>query len=141
MTTNSGELLLSLAWPNHQFQEAAIERLAGASTLWATCALTEVGFIRLSANPAVVGVEKSPADAATLLAMMTGDARHRYVEALPPATGIEFQEELDRILGHRQVVDAYLLGLAREIDGKLLTFDLRVLEMAGAEGWVEVLGE
>ena len=70
--------LLALAWPNHQFHAAAVARLQKTKESWATCALTQLGFIRLSSNVAVVGVPKSPADAAALLALLVQDPRHHY---------------------------------------------------------------
>jgi len=36
----------------------------------------------------------------------------------------------DRIIGHRQITDAYLLALAIHQDGKLATFDKRIVELA-----------
>jgi len=38
-----------------------------------------------------------------------------------------------RIVGHQQVTDAYLLGLAIKEDGVLVTFDRGLKYMAGAE--------
>jgi hypothetical protein len=39
----------------------------------------------------------------------------------------------DRIFGHQQVMDAYLLGLAIKNDGVLVTFDKAIRFLAGAE--------
>jgi predicted nucleic acid-binding protein len=46
-------VLLALAWPNHQFHAAALRELQPRRGRWATCALTQLGFIRLSSNPAL----------------------------------------------------------------------------------------
>jgi len=55
--------LLALAWPNHQFHDAVVERLERQpASLWATCALTQLGFVRLSSNPKVVEVRKNAAE-------------------------------------------------------------------------------
>lgn len=46
-------VLLALAWPNHQHHGTAqrwFKREAPRG--WATCALTQLGFVRLSSNPA-----------------------------------------------------------------------------------------
>jgi hypothetical protein len=115
-------VLLALAWPNHQFHAPVTELMTVAEPPWATCAVTQLGFIRLSSNPAVVGVAKSPADAAALLKLMVQHPRHRYLESLPSPTSVEF----DRILGNQQVTDAYLLWLAEHHGAKLLTFDSRL---------------
>ena len=56
--------LLALAWPNHQFHRAVVARLdTRPSPRWATCALTQLGFVRLSSNPAVVEMRQTPARA------------------------------------------------------------------------------
>jgi uncharacterized protein len=39
----------------------------------------------------------------------------------------------DRIVGHKQVTDAYLLGLAIKNDGVLVTFDHGLRYMAGPD--------
>ena len=131
--------LLALAWPNHQFHAAAVGRLQKSKESWATCALTQLGFIRLSANVAVVGVTKSPADAAALLALLVQDPRHRYLESLPSPASEPFIEGFQRILGSKQVTDAYLVSLAKHHHATLLTFDTRLAALAQSLEHVEVL--
>ncbi|HEY4052663.1 MAG TPA: hypothetical protein VGL74_02910, partial [Terriglobales bacterium] len=60
-------VLLAIAWPNHQFHAAAVAALASRSH-WATCALTQLGFIRISSNPAAIAAARSPREATGLLA-------------------------------------------------------------------------
>ena len=132
-------VLLAVAWPNHQFHAAAVRRLEQSPARWATCALTELGFVRLSSNPAVVGVPKSPAQAAALLAGLVKDSRHLYLESLPSPATKPFLQAFDRILGSKQVTDAYLLSLAEQKDAKLVTFDSRLQPLARARDDVEVL--
>jgi len=93
-------VLLAMAWPNHQFHRAVIKRLESSRNRWATCALTQLGFIRLSANPAVVPGPRRPAEAAALLSLMVQDARHVYLEALPSPVARDFGAALARLLGH-----------------------------------------
>jgi predicted nucleic acid-binding protein len=50
---------------------------------WATCALTQLGFVRLSSNPKIVEVRKTPAEAVALLADLIHDRQHTYLETLP----------------------------------------------------------
>lgn len=115
-------VLLALAWPNHQFHAAVTELMTVTEPPWATCAVTQLGFIRLSSNPAAVGVAKSPADAAALLELLVQHPQHRYLESLPSPVSVRF----DSILGHRQVTDAYLVWLAQQHGARLLTFDSRL---------------
>src|SRR5436305_11396322 len=76
--------LLALAWPNHQFHTAVLARLEQRpAPRWATCALTQLGFVRLSSNPTIVEVRKTPAEAVGLLADLTRDQQHVYLESLP----------------------------------------------------------
>jgi uncharacterized protein len=125
-------VLLALAWPNHQFHASATRRLA-PKTAWATCALTELGFVRLSSNPTVVGVVRSPGEAASLLALMKRDEGHCFLDSLPSPTNPPFLRLFNQILGSRQVTDAYLVTLAQSNDATLLTFDARLSEFAGVE--------
>lgn len=133
-------VLLALAWPNHQFHVPASERLEGSGGRWATCALTQLGFIRLSSNPAAVHATKTPAEAASLLAAMVADPLHVYFELLPQPAGSEFLPTFEKILGSKQVMDAYLLRLASLHEATFVTFDARLRELAGSSVKIEVLG-
>ncbi len=131
-------MLLALGWPNHQFHSAATRRVGRAES-WATCALTQLGFVRLSSNPAAVGVRKSPAEAVSLLEQLVADSRHVYVHSLPSPTAGTCRQTLERILGSQQVTDAYLLALAQHREAKLLTFDQRLAALATDQQSLEVL--
>ena len=132
-------VLLALAWPNHQFHAAATRRLERGRERWATCALTELGFIRLSSNPAAVAPAKTPAEAAALLSAMTGDPLHVYIEPLSSPTGEECRAGLSKILGSRKVTDAYLLSLARRHEAVFVTFDTKLKSLAAAGSQTEIL--
>jgi predicted nucleic acid-binding protein len=108
---------------NHQFHRLSVARFSNPRMRWATCAVTELGFIRLSSNPATGLGSKTPAEAASLLRTMTRDKGHRYFEALPsPAAGGQWNV----LLGRRQVTDAYLLEIAKRNRAVRLTFDARL---------------
>ena len=78
---------------------------------------------------------KTAGEAAALLEALTADRAHMFLTSLPaPAT---FARVFDRVLGHQQVTDAYLVGLARHHTASLLTFDQRT--EAHAPDAVEVL--
>ena len=133
-------VLLAIAWPNHQFHRAAIAAISGDSR-WATCGLTQLGFIRLSSNPAVIATAKSPREAADVLARMAADPLHVYLDFLPQPVSAEFRDSFDILLGHQQVTDAYLLRLARVNRAVFITFDRRLEAAAGGDRrlkcWVE----
>lgn len=132
-------VLLAIAWPNHQFHSAAIEALSHGNR-WATCALTQLGFIRLSSNPAVVGTARTPQQALALLADLVGDSLHVYLDALPAPTSGEWQSAFAGLFGHQQVTDAYLLQLAAAHSAVLLTFDRRLESLLSGAARVVVLG-
>jgi uncharacterized protein len=134
-------VLVAMAWPNHQFHVAAIRRLESSRNRWATCALTQIGFIRLCANPAVVGSPRSPAEAAALLSLMVQDARHVFLEAMPSPVAKGFGALLEGLLGHQQVTDAYLLALARQHEATFVTFDARMKHLTAPGAILEVLGQ
>jgi toxin-antitoxin system PIN domain toxin len=130
--------LLALAWPNHQFHAAITARLEERPTpRWATCALTQLGFVRLSSNPTIVEVRKTPAEAVALLAELTRDQKHVYLETLPaPAHAAS---SFRHILGHQQVTDAYLLAVAGANGATLLTLDRRIVPPSGLGASIEVI--
>jgi len=132
-------VLLALAWPNHQFHAAATRRLESRRDRWATCALTELGFIRLSSNPAVVPAAKTPVEAAALLAAMVKDPLHVYLKSLSAPSDEESIRVFEKILGSKQVTDAYLLRLARQHRARLATFDTRLQVLARNEKEIETL--
>ena len=133
-------VLLAIAWPNHQFHAAVGRRLEPSIDRWATCAITQLGFIRLSSNPAAVPSAATPAQAAAVLAVMVSDPLHVYLEVLPSPVGKEASIALARILGSKQVTDAYLLALARRHKATFVTFDSRLKELAGSDTKMDVLG-
>ena len=132
-------VLLALAWPNHQFHAAAVRRMERSKGPWATCALTQLGFIRLSANPAAFSPSKTPAEAVALLEELVEDSRHVFIESLPPAVRPGSRALWGKILGHQQVTDAYLLMVAEAAGASLLTLDRRLYLLAGSDGRVETI--
>ena len=107
------------------------------SPRWATCALTQLGFVRLSSNPAIVEVRQTPGQALGVLAKLVADQEHSYLESLPALPDVE--RYFRRLLGHQQVTDAYLLALAVSNDAVLLTLDRRLVPPEPARAHVEVI--
>ena len=119
-------VFIAMAWPTHRAHEKVQQWLARhASEGWATCPLTETGFVRILSNPAFSPNALTPADALALLQANLGHSAHRFwpdevalAQALEPFAR--------RLMGHQQVTDAYLLGLAMHKKGKLVTMDRSV---------------
>lgn len=130
--------LVALAWPNHQFHGLVVTRLERQPVApWATCALTQLGFVRLSSNPSVVGRRKTPAESLAMLTALTQDGQHRYLQLLPSLPSV--RDYFHRLVGHNQVTDAYLLALAATNGAVLLTLDRRMVPPDSARECIEVL--
>jgi hypothetical protein len=134
-------VLIALAWPNHQFHRRATARLEQAQVRWSTCCLTELGFIRLSSDPRIVGKSVTPMQAAMLLQAMVSDERHTFLKELGSPVQPPFLPGFERILGTKQVTDVYLLSLAANHKARFLTFDTRLSAMNGQHHSAEVLTE
>jgi toxin-antitoxin system PIN domain toxin len=126
--------LVALAWDSHihhaHMREWFVDNKAG----WATCPLTESGFVRVSSNPKVlpspIGVEA----ARGVLASLRGLAGHQFLVDDVSIT----DADVPPLVGHRQVTDAHLLTLARRHQLRLVTFDSGLLTLADRQA-VELL--
>jgi len=124
-------VLAALFWPAHEHNEAAHEWFrARAGARWATCPLTQLGFVRLTSNPAFSRDALSPASALALLASNLRHPLHEFWdESLQVPSAIEGIER--SLQGYRQLTDAYLLALAHHRQGVLATFDRGLRDLAG----------
>ncbi|MGH9416941.1 MAG: hypothetical protein ACRD01_09960 [Terriglobales bacterium] len=86
-------VLLALAWPNHQFHALACRRMQSAAH-WTTCALTQLAFVRLLITSAVVGVAKPAGEALAVLAAMVNGPQHVYWSRLPALRAPEWPGNL-----------------------------------------------
>lgn len=124
-------ILAALLWPAHE-HHAAAHRWFGArsNARWATCPLTQLGFVRLVSAPAFSRDALSPASAVSLLARNLAHPNHEFwTEGLQVPAAVKDVEA--RLQGHRQVTDAYLLALANQHKGVLATFDRGIRTLAG----------
>jgi len=129
-------LLIALLWPSHERHEMAAAWFAAhRGKGWATCPLTEAGFVRIVSNPAFSRDAVQPRDAARVLGANTAARDHVFWgDDLPLGEAVAFAGV--RLMGHQQVTDAYLLGLAIHRGGVLATLDRRLsalTESGGAE--------
>jgi toxin-antitoxin system PIN domain toxin len=132
-------LLLALAWPNHQFHTRARHWFGERTDRWHTCALTQLGFVRLSSNPAFTEHAKTPLEATLLLSAMTRHPEHRFLAELDPLVGEPFAKVASRLMGHQQVTDAYLVVIAHRQGLQLVTFDRRIEVASPFDGVVRRL--
>jgi hypothetical protein len=126
-------VLIALAWPNHVHHRVArswFEEQCDQG--WATCTLTEAGFLRVSCNPSVVGYTITPLDAIEILANLRRLGAHAFwsldqsVVDLPAAIG-------ERLQGYRQISDAVLLAAAIQFDGQLATLDVGLQQLVAPD--------
>ena len=99
---------------------------------WGVCPLTEAGFVRITTNPAYGGANRSIRQATAILAAFAAYPGYRYWPICDPWSTVAAPFSA-RLLGHQQVRDAYLLGLAVKHDGVLVTFNKTVRYLAGTE--------
>lgn len=126
-------ILTALLWPTHEHHDAA-HRWFGdrADASWATCSLTQLGFVRIVSNPIFSRDALSPSEALALLGENLAHPAHVFwtdTLQLPAAV-----KGLDATLqGYKQLTDAYLLALAQRQKGVLATFDRGLRTLAGDE--------
>lgn len=124
-------ILTALLWPAHEHHDAAHRWFrARASAHWATCPLTQLGFVRIVSNPAFSRDALMPAEAVALLAKNLKHPAHEFwTENLQVPAAVGGMEP--GLHGHRQLTDAYLLALADRCKAVLATFDGGLRTLAG----------
>ena len=123
-------VLVALAWPNHIHHARAHAWFGDIRDEgWATCPITESGFVRVSSNVHVIPDARTPSEAMALLGEIRRLPGHTFwVDDVSPAD--TEAGPFARVVGHRQVPDAHLLTLAIRNGGSLATFDRRLAELA-----------
>jgi uncharacterized protein len=118
-------VLLALLDSDHVDHERArrwLDQEIGSG--WASCAITENGFVRIISQPRY----PSPvpvAQAMARLARAVGTSSHEFWPCSVSLLNDRVIER-ERVLGPRQVTDAYLLALAVAHGGRFATFDQSV---------------
>ncbi len=102
---------------------------------WASCAITENGFVRIISQPRYPS-PVSPAEAVALLRQARATAHHEF---WPCDVSLLDKTTVDplRLHGPRQVTDAYLLALATAHDGRFISFD-RSISLSAVPGAADV---
>jgi toxin-antitoxin system PIN domain toxin len=102
--------------------------------LWATCPITEAGFVRVSSNPKALEAAVSVQAARSVLSGLRGAGGHRFLLNDVSMT----DDDVPLVGGHRGVTEAVLLAVARRHGVGLVTFDAGLARLAGGDG-VELL--
>jgi toxin-antitoxin system PIN domain toxin len=109
-------VLLALGLDDHLQNSAAEQWLTRDVGRFATCPLTQLGFLRITKQ---LRRDISIHQIGAVLESICGDARHFFVAPDMDVRSADWR----LILGHQQITDAYLAGLARQHGLKLATFD------------------
>jgi len=129
-------LLLALSDPMHVHHEAAHRWFAHtAHQSWATCPLTENGFVRIASQPSY---PNRPGDVGTVLAMLRQFCTVSDHQFWAEDVSIRQLLVLDVVVTHAHITDLYLLGLAVHKGGKLATLDRRI-PVAAIQGGAEAI--
>lgn len=122
-------VLFALTWPTHVHHAAARRWFdANSAPGWATCPITQLGFVRVSSNPKIIRDAVAPREAVAMLERLVQLPGHEFwpdklaVASEGPFASLAF-------VGHRQTTDAYLLALAQSHSGKLATLDKGIAEL------------
>lgn len=108
-----GNVLIALVIEDHVHHGVA-RAWFGSSRRFATCPITQGTLLRL-----LVREGASASDALAVLKNLTTRPDHEF---WPDSLGFE-SVDVARVVGHRQVTDAYLAQLARSRSGELATLD------------------
>jgi uncharacterized protein len=129
-------VLVALLVPEHEHHAAAQDWFAREAVIhgWATCAVTELGVIRVCAQ--LPGGPWLPEATADRLLLLTAASRE-YVW-WPDAVSPVVLPEVRAAATAKQVTDRYLLGLARRNRGRVATFD-RALAAFGTGDVISLL--
>lgn len=114
--------LLDAAHIHHRIAHAWLDRAIDQG--WASCPITQNGCIRIMSQPGYPGALRVHDVAARLGEAVAGPAHAFWPDDIEPLAGDMLR--WDRILGHRQVTDAYLLALAVRHECCFVTFEQRI---------------
>lgn len=127
-------VLIALIVPDHVLHMGAHRWFrSNSDRLWATCPLTQGGFLRLS-KIAMAGSRDGVSQA---LARLDFDCRSPLHEYWPVDVDLRdlSDSQRSRLIGHNQITDMQLLLLAHRRKGQLATFDKGLGNLAKATGY------
>ena len=116
-------VLVALFDSDHVHHDLAHDWFADHRALgWATCPMTENGFFRVLTNPAYGHDALRPDVLMKALRKFRASGHHHF---WPDSVSLADESlfNLAHAPSHRQLTDAYLLGLATKMKGHLATFD------------------
>ena len=123
--------LVALFDAEHVHHDIAHDWFADHRALgWATCPITENGFVRVLANPSYGPQFAQASELVNRLRRLCASGHHEFWD---DAISLRDERLFNVTQGHRQLTDIYLLGLAATRGGRLVTFD-RKIPLAAVKG-------
>ena len=122
-------VLIALALPDHSSHRAAHSWFRREpDRLWASCALTQAGFLRVASR--LLGSSRDSISRA--LAGLERDCQSPGHEYWPVDVDLRdlSDSQRSRLIGPNQIADMQLLLMAQRHRGQLVTFDTGVRELA-----------
>jgi len=117
-------LLIALLDEWHPHHAAALAFFPNAQARgWATCPITENGFLRILGHANYRQGPGTSEGARALLAALCASPGHQF---WPDAATLRDTRRVAKLPSSGHLTDAYLLTLAAERRGKLATFDRRI---------------
>jgi toxin-antitoxin system PIN domain toxin len=114
-------VLIALAWDDHEHHARAHAWFGNLSNeSFATCNVTQIGFVRLSMNPNVVHCQMEMADVFEKLKSFTGHPNHSFCEDGPLQMELPAWQE---VRSYKQVTDTNLFLIAHRHGRQFVTFD------------------
>jgi toxin-antitoxin system PIN domain toxin len=129
-------ILVALFDPAHSQHRIVTRWFSSPGLRWGVCAFTEAGFLRIATRSAVGRYPLK--GAADIVRSFSNDPNFTYWPIQSSWTSLT-EPFHGRLYGHQQITDAYLLGLAIEEGGVLVTLDKAIRSMAGVKYGKHVL--
>ena len=117
-------LLLAFGWRSHTDHQHCRAWFSSLSS-FATCAITELGFLRVSMSPAY---RASYQDASRVLQSLTVQEASSFLDCDLPTSRMAI------VSRYKDTTDCYLIELARKHSFKLATLDEGILKAPWAGG-------
>lgn len=124
-------VLLALFDPVHRNHTLVRRWFADSDARIATCPLCELGFVRIASHPRYPNPLDRPEQALNLLRALHREGRHEFWPDSLSLADAGFAEH--PFQSYRETTDRYLLRLAAQRDGRLLTLDTGIVPADEAE--------
>lgn len=134
-------VLIALHDTDHVHHHRAAQWLAAnAEHGWASCPLTQNGCLRIMGQPAYPNAQPLAVLWPMLQNFCASPLHQFWGDDISLLDAQRFRQ--DHLNGHRQLTDAYLLGLAVQHGGRFVSFDHRIaltaVHGATAQHWVKI---